>query len=123
MDAREAANAIRPHVDFDHEQKISAEDRHQINFVTDVCNELGLDANVVWFAYIQDLLAKQKLVHQADEFPKMATNDDGQPILDPVTKQPIVFQSKDDQDAAAAVRAAQDAAAHGSAPAKRKGKH
>jgi hypothetical protein len=106
MDTLEAANAIRQHVDFDHEQKISVDDRHQINFVTEVCRHLGLEPNVVWFNHVQDVLAQQNIIHSPDEYPKMLTNDEGQPILDPETKQPIIYHAENDEVAAAAAKRA-----------------
>jgi hypothetical protein len=82
MDAKQAADTIREHVNFDHSTVgVSADDQHHHRWVLNVLHHLGMEPNVFNFAHVAETLSAHGLHHGIAEYPKMLVNEEGKPVL------------------------------------------
>lgn len=86
LDAKTAAEEI--HAAVENRLHPTAEDRHIVSFVTDVCGELGLEPTAVNVAVVADALHEAGIQpHLIQHYPKMAVDENGKAILlDPAGK-------------------------------------
>lgn len=104
MDPKAAAEAIADdwHVE---QSRIGHDERHRVNFLEEVCRNLGAEPNAVNVSHVAHLMAKHGIEHHvADEYPK-ALNEtrDGKlvsvlwPESHPLSGTPVVFASAEEE--------------------------
>lgn len=74
MDPKAAADAIRDALVKEPAPAPTAESRHALSFLQQVCDHLGLERNEGNAAHVAHLMAKAGIEqHRPDEYPKMLT--------------------------------------------------
>lgn len=111
MDPKAAAEAIRDALKHEPAPEPTAEGRHQLSFLQQVCDHLGLEKTESNAAHVAHLMAKAGIEqHKPDEYPKMLikqvnrTKDTKGGVVavewpddHPLAGQPVVFHSAEEE--------------------------